>query len=120
MPKTCCGAVGGAKVGDPSSSTFTSTYHCGSNEPAVSILLPLHGIMVVFVDFEDEAEDAHVDPSAVAAGFALPGGSQPFPDQRPIVSTIRTGQRTEPVELTERPNPNINALSEALGCYPYA
>ena len=125
MPEACCGAVGGAKAGDrePTERLFLLLLLlplpniCGSHEHKISICLPLHGIMVVFVDFEDEAEDSHVDPSALVAGLALPSGSRPFPHHRSIASI--TGQTAEPVEL-DRPNPNINALSEALGCYPYA
>ena len=63
--------------------------------------------MVVFVDFEDEAEDPH-------AGFPLPG---PKPINKNGSIAVMTRQNVEG-NLHERPNPNLNATSAALGCYP--
>ena len=71
--------------------------------------------MVVFIDFDDEAEDPHADPSK-PAGFALP--------RRQRFTNSGTIALEKPANLEdpkpEGPNPNLNALSEALGCYPSA
>ncbi len=70
--------------------------------------------MVVYFNLgeDDVSDDPHVDPNK-SAGFA---GSQSQWRSKPVV----TENGESAVDLGERPNPNINSFSAALGCYPYA
>jgi len=72
----------------------------------------LHGTMVVFLDLDEDASD-HVDPDE--AGYAL---SRRLPI-RPVTTNIPTSTPTAiKHDEIETPNPNLNSLSAALGCYP--
>lgn len=68
--------------------------------------------MVVFIDL-DEAEDPSADPLK-SAGFALPR-RQRFTNSSTIACADAEDQGDP---KAERPNLNLNTLSEALGCYP--
>ena len=81
--------------------------------------------MVVVVDFDSEAEDPLADLSHRPAGFALPRLSTNNVGDKQTASHDLAQSINGPVnELDEnqreRPNPNLNILSEALGCYPSA
>ena len=64
--------------------------------------------MVVFVDLEDAVEDPRAGHSLHALLPIIKGGSI-------AASTRLNGNTTQHL----RPNPNLNAVSTALGCYPY-
>ena len=70
----------------------------------------MYGIMVVFLDLDEDAPDLSSDPRDEAGytryRFELHGG-------------MKTKELGRPVSHgDERPNPNINGFSAALGCYP--
>ncbi|KAG8529447.1 uncharacterized protein KY384_006084 [Bacidia gigantensis] len=92
---------------------------CGSGEHTAPQSVHLHGIMVVFVDLEDEPDDKPPHSGEQAAGSALPGGSRFASGSitRKAASHLSASARTS---ADERPNPNLNTLSKALGCYPSA
>ena len=72
--------------------------------------------MVVFLDLDEDdvADDPHANPGE-PAGLAVP---RRLP--KPIASTAADRIGKESSIDSERPNPNLNVISEALGCYPFA
>lgn len=77
--------------------------------------------MVVFLDLDEDdvsERDPHADPNE-PAGFAASSRQQ---RQRfKPAAAVRIGNSTKSLveEEEERPNPNLNGFSAALGCYPY-
>lgn len=90
-------------------SSYTNS--CSSDERTALLCQLLHGIMVVFVDLEDDvSDDPHADPNE-------PRG---FPSLRKHhLGDKVTAKETDDGNFDERPNPNLNSLSAALGAYPY-
>ena len=77
--------------------------------------------MVVFVNFDDEAEDPLGNRGIEPAGFA--GQPLPLTNDGSIAFVAGVASRKREVAVfkePERPNPNLNVVSEALGCYPSA
>ena len=78
--------------------------------------------MVVFINFDDEVEDPHGDLRPDPAGYALLGPPSCANDS--LGRRRVTGKKAAAVEedqpVVERHNPNVNVVSEALGCYPSA
>jgi len=68
--------------------------------------------MVLLLDLDEEISDPHADPSH-PAGFASLRQRQ-----RKVTAKVRTNNPDN--EPPERPNPNLNGLSAAVACYPYA
>ena len=66
--------------------------------------------MVVLLDLDEDAQDPHADPSSFA-----------FPTLQLIHGAVTTeGKTADRSDVAqERPNPNINNFSAALGCYPW-
>ena len=71
--------------------------------------------MVVFINLEDEAEDP-ADRRHGSAGFAARRSQ--LTNDGAIAPGVGSARGPLPV-AEERPNPNLNVVSEALGCYPY-
>ena len=70
--------------------------------------------MVVFLDLdEDVPDDPHADPGQLS-GFP---SIRRLPVREPRTSSDL--QDEQGVEAVERDNPNLNVVSEALGCYPW-
>ena len=70
--------------------------------------------MVVFVDLEDDVpDDPHADPNQ-------PRGFPSLHNHRfgPKVTAKATADGDDGPVVKERPNPNINSFSAALGAYP--
>lgn len=70
--------------------------------------------MVVFLDLDEDdvSDDPHADPNK-SAGFAA-SLRQAHLRSKPVVT-----ENGEPaLNSNERPNPNLNSCSAALGCYP--
>lgn len=68
--------------------------------------------MVVLLDLDEDVSDPYVH-SMHGTGF---------PPPRLHVNKLMTAKRLAseaPVTVKERPNPNLNGFSAALGCYPY-
>lgn len=66
--------------------------------------------MVVFLDLEDELQDPHADPRS---------SNHADPKQQ-LRHSMAAGSSTETMQVDyDRPNPNVNSFSAALGCYPY-
>jgi hypothetical protein len=66
--------------------------------------------MVVFVDLEDESE-----PPERAAHWSLLNERGGIGN----ISSLRGLSLTDGIRADQRDNPNKNAITEALGCYPY-
>lgn len=70
--------------------------------------------MVVFVDLEDDVpDDPHADPNE-PRGF--PSLRKHHLGDKVIPKVTANG---DDEDAKERPNPNINSFSAALGAYPY-
>lgn len=65
--------------------------------------------MVVFVDLDDENEPPE-DPRLRSQHWSRTGLSEQWDGKRD----------TDPNKAATRDNPNKSAVTEALGCYPYA
>lgn len=71
--------------------------------------------MVVFVDLEDDVpDDPHADPNE-PRGFP-PLRKHHLGDKVTAKASANGGNDGD---IDERPNPNINSFSAALGAYPY-
>ena len=73
--------------------------------------------MAVLLNFEDEPSDDSVraEPAAGSSGPCMARDKTVgAPDPALVVSAAAAGIDAE------RPNPNLNVVSEALGCYPSA
>lgn len=71
--------------------------------------------MVVFVDLDDDvSDDPHADPNAPCGFSSL---RKHHLGNKVTAKVTANGEDDENVE--ERPNPNINSFSAALGAYPY-
>lgn len=70
--------------------------------------------MVVFVDLEDDVpDDPHADPNEPRGFSSL--RKHHLGDK----STAEVTANGDDEHVEERPNPNINSFSAALGAYPY-
>lgn len=66
--------------------------------------------MVVLVDLEDDALPAYLAPHTSTASI---------PDVKPLLHGLLASAGAQHAKTAdERPNPNINAFSAALSCYP--
>ena len=71
--------------------------------------------MVVFVDLEDDVpDDPYADPNQPRAFSSL---RKPYFTDK--VTVAKGTANSEDENVKERPNPNINSFSAALGAYPY-
>ncbi|GME25689.1 Zinc finger FYVE/PHD-type protein [Neofusicoccum parvum] len=67
--------------------------------------------MVVFLDFEDDSPDPFLEPFR-------PTDAYPLSQQQHRAGPADDGDRAQPGQEDERPNPNINGFSAILSCYP--
>ncbi|KAL1638464.1 hypothetical protein SLS56_000273 [Neofusicoccum ribis] len=67
--------------------------------------------MVVFLDFEDDSPDPFLEPFR-------PTDAYPLSQQQYRAGPADDGDRAQPGQEDERPNPNINGFSAILSCYP--
>lgn len=67
--------------------------------------------MVVFLDLDEDVPDPHADPGE-PAGFISLESFRRLAYRAPV-----TAENQKATEI-DRPNPNLNTVSAALGCYP--
>ena len=81
------------------------------DELTAAVRFNLNGTMVVLLDLDDASDDDAFDPYARPKGLF---GVQ----QKSVTIVEEDGDAKERGKELERPNPNINGFSAALGCYP--
>ena len=97
------------------------TFERCSDGRALSLILFVNGIMVVFLDLDEHnvPNDPHADPHE-PAGLKHYRWPPHQPEHSTTTATCATldGKAAEALAPGERLNPNINGCSAALACYP--